>query len=55
MVVWMVLPIVVPVFSMVSVLFKLTPRTECFVLATLLKNARSLSLLNHSPLGLLVL
>jgi len=26
-----------------------------FLLATLLKNARSLSLLNHSPLGLLVL
>jgi hypothetical protein len=57
MVVWMVLPIVIPVFSIVILIFaaQIRRRALSFVLATLLNTSRSLSLLNHSPLGLLVL
>jgi hypothetical protein len=57
MVVWMVLPIVIPVFSIVILIFaaQIRRRALSFVLATLLKTSRSLSLLNHSPLGPLVL
>jgi len=53
----MVLPIVIPVFSIVILIFaaQIRRRALSFVLATLLKNFRSPSLLNHLPLGLLVL
>jgi hypothetical protein len=57
MAVWMVSPIVITVFSIVVPFFAAQIRRSAlsFVLATLLKTSRSLSLLNHSPLGLLVL
>jgi hypothetical protein len=49
MVVWMILPIVIPVFSIVILIFaaQIRRRALSFVLATLLKNSRSPSLLNH--------
>jgi hypothetical protein len=53
----MVLPIVIRVFSIVILIFaaQIRRRALSFVLATLLKSSRSPSLLNHLPLGLLVL